>query len=73
MKPQKEARAELKLVLLSRKRRKKGKRFTMLLTAYLEAQEEVGVPGESLLGGFACFSSSLGLEHRSRPQTPELL
>lgn len=28
--------------------------------AYLEAQEEVGVPGEILFGGFAGFFSSLG-------------
>lgn len=60
----KEARAELKLVLLSREKKKrntkKGKIFTMVLTAYLEAQEEVGVPGEILFGGFAGFFSSLG-------------
>lgn len=32
----------------------------MVLTAYLEAQEEGGVPGEILFGGFAGFFSSLG-------------
>lgn len=63
MKSRKEAIAESKLVLLSRKRKRKGNRFTMLLTAYLEAQEEVGAPGEIPFGGFACFFSLLGSEH----------
>jgi len=62
VKSRQEARAELKLVLLSRKRRKKGNRFTALLPACFEAQEEVGVPGEIPFGGFACFFSLLGLE-----------
>lgn len=62
MKSRKEAKAELKLVLLSRKRREKGNRFTTLLTAYFEAREEVGVPGEIPFGGFACFFYLLGLE-----------
>lgn len=42
---------------------KKGNRFTTLLTAYFEAQEEVGVLGEIPLGGFACFFSLLSLEY----------
>lgn len=35
----------------------------MLLTAYLEAQEEAGAPGEIPFGGFACFFSLLGSGH----------
>lgn len=59
VKSRKEGRAALELVLLSRKKSKKGNRS---LTAYSEGQEEVGVPVEIPSGGFACFFFLLGSE-----------